>query len=99
MYNVYLDDVRDAPDDTWTLVRDPAEFKDMIISGLVMDCSLDHDLGAYGETESGNEITGYDLLCWMEATRHLPKGRIFIHTGNPVGRMKMMVVVQRLNKV
>lgn len=96
--NVYFDDCRDPPDDTWEVVREPEQLKDMLVAGLVDVLSLDHDLGEYGETNSGREVTGYDLLCWAEETGHLPKGRILIHTANPVARMKMLVVVQRLGK-
>jgi hypothetical protein len=94
--NVFFDDIRDAPDDSWTVVRDPEVLKDMLVSGVVRNLSLDHDIQYW--TESGVEVTGYTLLCYMEATGNVPKGRIFVHSQNPVGRMKMMVVIQRLGK-
>jgi hypothetical protein len=96
--NVYFDDVRNAPDNSWEIVREPEQLKDLLVAGVVQNLSLDHDLGEFGERGNGRNITGYDILTWMEETNHLPKGRIFIHSQNPVGRMKMLVVIQRLGK-
>lgn len=43
--NLYLDDVRNPPDDSWTLVRTAEEARTIIASGVVECASLDHDLG------------------------------------------------------
>jgi hypothetical protein len=97
--NVYFDDVRNPPNDDWVLVREPAKLKELLLCGVIQNLSMDHDLGDYGSIEnSDEEVTGYTLLNWMEETENLPKGRIFVHSSNPVGRMRMMVVIQRLGK-
>lgn len=95
--NVFFDDLRDPPNSSWVVCRDPEQLKDMLICKMVDNLSLDHDLGYY--TESGKEITGYDILCWMEQTNHLPKGRIFVHSSNPVGKMRMLTVIKLLGKL
>ena len=49
---------------------------------------LDHDLG--------EEKTGYDVMCWLEEnTQHLPN-RIELVTANPVGRKRMLTVINKL---
>lgn len=42
---------------------------------------LDHDLGVDG--------TGYEVACWLEMLPERQPWRIFLHTGNPVGKAKM----------
>lgn len=55
---------------------------------------LDHDLGCYDA--NGREKTGYDILCWLETHReHLPKSMELISM-NPVGRINMMRVIDKL---
>ena len=44
--DLYVDDLRDAPDESWTLAKTIAEAKRHLASGNVERCSLDHDLGA-----------------------------------------------------
>lgn len=44
--NLYLDDMRPVPDDTWTLVKTVEEAKALLWNGNVIHASLDHDLGA-----------------------------------------------------
>jgi len=59
---------------------------------------LDHDLCAveHQSTESGKELTGYDVLCWLEEnSEYLPK-KIKLLTDNPSGRVKMEMVLKKL---
>ncbi len=54
---------------------------------------LDHDLECY---EGGREYTGYHIMCWLEEhPEHLPK-RIEIVSDNPVGRVRMQLVIDKL---
>jgi hypothetical protein len=59
---------------------------------------LDHDLCAVEKqtTETGRELTGYDILCFLEEfPQYLPK-KIILVTDNSSGREKMMVVLAKL---
>ena len=64
--------------------------------------SLDHDLGEYNQ-ELGREVTGYDVLCWLEAkldeqiTFPLPD-EFRVHSANPVGMKRMWQVIKVLEK-
>jgi hypothetical protein len=98
--HVYMDDVRDGPmsgaygtqipDQTWVVVRRIDYMKELLAAGLVHDASLDHNMGP-GET-------GYDLVKWMEATGNWPKGKVTVHSANPVGRQAMEWVLARNGK-
>ena len=52
---------------------------------------LDHDLGDEDEYK-----TGYGIMCWLEGhTECLPKEIEFV-TSNPIGRMRMNIVRNKL---
>lgn len=56
---------------------------------------LDHDLGCF-HPETGRELTGYDVICWLEANpRYVPR-TIKLVTSNPVGRSRMLQVIERI---
>lgn len=98
---LFLDDVRDPPDSSWTVVRTT---KDCIAalenSQVIVDvCSLDHDLGS----EKSNE-DGYEVLKWIERncsrdTSYLPPRSILIHTSNPVARERMWAAVRSIIRI
>lgn len=63
---LFLDDIREAPDATWVVVRNILDAKLLLEEGIVLDASLDHDLGAcvdcvaaYGNNEQWLERTEY----------------------------------------
>ena len=87
---LYLDDLRNPPDDSWIVVRTYDEFCNYITTGgLPGTISLDHDLG--------EEKTGYNAVKWMcnwildleEKIEKKELPRIWIHSANPVGRENM----------
>lgn len=75
MIRLYLDDVRNPPDDgggTWTVCRTVDEAKAVLLAGPVEEASLDNDLGQCDACMSDlwpNNCqhigTGYDLVKWM----------------------------------
>jgi hypothetical protein len=82
-YKLFIDDVRDPPDDSWTVVRTVEEAKYLIQSwDLPTHMSLDHDLG-------GDE-TVMQILHWMsEEFYEEGPPEWCIHSANPVGRDNM----------
>ena len=81
---VWLDDRREAPAG-WVRVDSPSAVIDLLRCRNVEEISLDHDLGLVDE--QGWEITGYDVLTWIE--RELAMGSasfkvptIHIHSAN-----------------
>lgn len=86
MVDMWLDDMRLAPAG-WVHVKTVAEAKKLLKEGIVRAASLDHDLG-------DDELSGYDLVCWMEEHNHWPHKVPSVHSMNPVGRKKMMDVIR-----
>jgi hypothetical protein len=64
-------------------------------TGEVTVLSLDHDLTldqTLGLTD--HQHTGYDVIVWMEENNVWPE-RVFVHSQNASGRLKMLQAVQR----
>lgn len=96
---IWLDDVRNAPDDSWVIARSVNDAKKMIwlcylarnmpwCSPIEM-ISLDHDMGDYAK-DGGD---GIKLLEWM-----VERGFIYpvqLHTMNAVGRENMQRIIDK----
>ena len=99
---IWLDDVRDAPDDSWRVVRTYGECQELIMYFVSLDepdgisgISLDHDLG--------EEKTGYDIAKLIEELvagdyNYFPP-RIWVHSDNPVGRANINQAIQSINRI
>lgn len=82
---LYLDDERRTPQG-WVRAFTAPEAITLLLSGGIVEVSLDHDLGP---EEAG---TGYDVATWIEEQAvlgSLPPLRWRIHSANPVGRARM----------
>jgi len=94
-----MDDIRHGPDVgslqeydlkdwmDWIIVRSVDNTKRLLELGLVNKLSLDHDMSS--------ESTGYDLAKWMAEFGHWPKGEIWVHSANPVGRDNIVATIKR----
>lgn len=96
---MWLDDIRDPVQHGkigWTWVRTADEAIALLATGAVIEASLDHDL-TITQTLGGqdNEKTGYDVVCWMEEHDVWPMEGVRVHSQNPVGRRKMIALIQR----
>lgn len=96
MLKVFLDDLRDPPDDTWIVCRDPSTFIHLARHADVI--SLDHDLG-------DGVPTGYQLLVTLE-TEVIMHGlwsdkmpEILIHSANPVGCANMQAAIDSIKRI
>lgn len=81
---IFLDDLRDPPDDSWTVCRTAEEAILKLSEENVEEISLDHDLGA--------ELTGYDVAKYIEqqvVMNRMPCPRWSVHSANPVGRQNI----------
>lgn len=92
---LFLDDIRNPPDDSWVVVRTAEECMRILQTEKVELCSLDHDLGE-------NVPTGYDVLAWFEECIysgypfHIP--RFIVHSANPVGRERMEMAIESIER-
>jgi len=103
---IYLDDERPTPEG-WVGCRWPSEVIRMLQRPdlyPITDISLDHDLGDtyFAIREKRNEITGYDVLLYIEeqvmkeVMWSIPN--IQIHTANSSARLKMVACLKSIEK-
>lgn len=92
---LWLDDVR-LPPDGWKWAKTADEAIAYLLTGLVVELSLDHDLGP---EEAG---TGYDVITWIEEMTYVsgfnPPATIKIHSANLVGRANMQRSIDAIRR-
>jgi hypothetical protein len=83
-YRLFLDDIRDPPDDTWVIARSFDEAVNIVLTnGFPCIVSFDHDLG-------DNSKTGKDFANWL-VERDLDTAAMSdtfsftVHSANPPG--------------
>lgn len=100
---VWLDDIRDAPDNTWIVCRTPEDFATVLYdpSIQIVTVSFDHDLGY--KDDDGNEVSGYTCARWLEkrlrSDVHYKIPHMQIHSMNPVGKKNIEHVIERINRL
>jgi|SRR5579862_615659 len=106
MYNLFLDDVRNANaflNDirTWETARSYKQFVKVIQErGMPQFISFDHDLDFY--TADFSSKTGYDCAKWlieecMRTSQPLPEFQV--HSMNPVGKLNIQSVLNSYKKI
>lgn len=106
---LWLDDVRQPPDNSWTWVETPQEAIALIDNQNVAIASLDYDLGMrdpelFQDYANGlisaeeAELNGMAVVKHMIETGRVPK-RVIIHSANPVGAEKMRKALDPLTDV
>lgn len=97
---IWLDDVRNPPDDSWTWVKNKSEAIPLLMSGDVTHVSFDHDLG---EIHTGYDLAK-DIEKWAFEDYHnmyawkFPKLTWDIHSANPVGRKNIEMAMRNAEK-
>jgi hypothetical protein len=97
MLQIWLDDLRDAPDPTWKVFRSAESLIDFLkeFNGEIATLSLDHDLG-------DGVKTGYDAVSWIEeqiATGKMTAPRnIRVHSANPVGVKRISQAIESIRR-
>ena len=85
---LWVDDLRPAPDDTWTVARSSDE---AVLHLTMRDwdvMSLDHDLGGDDTTRAVILwLCEYEPDCWPREVR--------VHTANNVGRTWLVGMIER----
>ena len=97
---LYVDDERDLPEGYaeagWTTARTFHEAVTKLELIEFDEVSLDHDLGR-GSMYGHREMTGYDILNWLEMRKVLGEHTppiVHVHTANPAVRRKMDAIVK-----
>lgn len=101
---LYIDDIRDAPDESWTLVRTITEAIRCIafFSEDITEISLDHDISAevrvngvyrpFPTEETFQPVVYY--IAERYRTADMPP-KITIHSANPIGAEAIEVILSK----
>lgn len=82
-YNLFLDDLRAPPDQTWVVLRSVAAAKQYVAEyGLPAKMSLDHDLGGEDAPVFLRWLIDELLDGTLVMTKHIDFN---VHSANPVG--------------
>lgn len=94
MYDLFLDDERDPPQDgrPWIVVRKVADAIAVVRArGLPRNISFDHDLG--------EGVTGHDFAKWLVEhcldARLSPDFAFYVHSQNPIGAENIRKLIER----
>lgn len=90
---LWLDDVREMPDDFDVWVKTADEAIKYIDTGKVNFISFDHDLG--------EEETGYDVAVYIALKafhNEIPRIEYVVHSANPVGRENIIFAMKNAQK-
>lgn len=86
---LWVDDLRPPPSLEWVWAQDSAGAIDTLASSVVVEMSLDHDLG-------GDDTTRRVVL-WLCYNPDRWPPVVYIHTANNVGRTWLLGMVERYN--
>jgi len=92
---LFVDDLRDPPDDTWTVARTAEAAIALLSSREVEELSLDHDLGE-------GEDTGYCVAAWLEEKvweGWSPPRVLEVHSLNPVGARRIRQAFRAISRI
>jgi predicted glycosyltransferase len=86
MIKLFLDDIREAPDKTWDVVRSYHEFIGYILVYGVPDIiSFDHDLEFKSRGSTTSQYTGYDCAKYL-VDNNLEIKEFIVHSANLIGK-------------
>ena len=102
---LYLDDVRPTPEG-YVRCYWPSEVLQHLLSGLVEEVSLDHDIGDAdaAKAENRKERTGMDVLTWIQK-QVVQKLAGFtppvmkVHSNNAAAIRDMATVIRRIEEL
>jgi hypothetical protein len=94
MKKLWIDDLRDPPDDTWVCARTSSEAISLLKSNRYDVISFDHDLG--GDDTAMKIVDQIELWVYEET---MPRFKWHIHSMNPIGRQNIARVLENIETV
>lgn len=97
MLQIWLDDVRNPPDETWLVFRTAEDLITFLKTNKdeIACLSLDHDLGE-------GRMTGYGAISWIEERvvegLMVPPLKMLIHSANPVGAKRISQAIESIQR-
>jgi len=103
MMKIFLDDIRNPPDSTWTLVRSYDDFVKLVLTTFkpITIISFDHDLGMIGRMEAPSGMDAAKFF--IDEVQHDPKlaenlDEIIVHSWNPIGAENILSIFKSAKK-
>ena len=91
---LWIDDFRDAPDDSWTEVRKVEEAIRLAAHFSWDVISIDHDIENRPDDETFKPVAyfiGQKAEFWRQFNKHVPK--VIVHSDNPVGARQIIDIL------
>ena len=98
---IWLDDIRDPPDNSWEHFKTGEDLTNEIVEQInsqdeaIEEISFDHDLGE-------NCLTGYGVACFIESIINAGMWKRpikwTVHSANPVGRKNIEAAMKNCDK-
>lgn len=93
---LWVDDLRNPPTSDYVIARTYDEAIHQLTTERFDEIYLDHDLADF---LNGRERTGFDVVYWLcmrkQIERKYVPERYFMLTANPVGRQRMLNLIER----
>lgn len=96
---IYVDDIRQPPDDTWILVRTNTEAISLLATGHVTEISLDHDIAYLSKRRPGDGmiIEGFTDETFKPVAYYISlmkeRPTVLFHTANFDGGREMAKII------
>ncbi len=93
---LWIDDLRDAPDDSWTEVRKVEPAIRLLAHHLIEEISIDHDIENRPDDETFKPIAYFIGMKFLfrAAVRDPWTPKITIHSMNPVGAKEIYDILK-----
>lgn len=95
MTKLYIDDLRNSPDDSWIVARTITGAIRVLATMDVGVISLDHDISHHVSVDGNARpfacVENFSAVCYFigEKYKGLSPPSIILHTSNPVGAQRM----------
>lgn len=96
MTKLWLDDLREPPDDTWLRAKTRDEAIVILKNEDVEFASLDYDIQwdpGGNEYDYENTRTGMAVVLWMSNMEKWPQKGVAVHSSNKEGALKMILAL------
>ena len=90
---LWIDDLRDPPDDTWTWAKSSSVACQHVLSDAVAEISFDHDLGG------DDTAMPVALLIEERAYNGIAPPQWHVHSANPVGRANLQATLRSAERL
>ena len=91
-YQLFLDDLRQAPDSSWIVARTYGEAVDIVIErGFPNMVSFDHDLG--DDQPTGKDFANFLINTDLDDNSMPDNFQYLVHSANPVGAENIRSVI------